>query len=247
MNINSSLYQAFLRNVDACYSASLSRVTANLIRTPVQRRSMNGKNGKRAIAATLAIVALIALAQPAHAQQVSSRYDRASYVPGDSGTLTVSIVNDLSTSAEIRNFTIFFPWAQLVDGKWPSGANVTVNLSPWKTLGSQGSGTNVYTYSTSFAVPGWYGGSPFGIGGGGNCPNTTAARYGLYSGCILVGITGDTRYEGHDLGIAMALASYTPTSIVAEWLPIATLVVLVVATAFLGLAWMSLRRTAKKA
>jgi hypothetical protein len=45
----------------------------------------------------------------------------------------------------------------------------------------------------------------------------------------------------------MALATYTPTSLVAEWLPIATLVVLVVATVFLGMAWMSLRRASKKA
>ncbi len=208
---------------------------------------MNGKNGKRAIAATLAIIALVALGQPVHAQSLNSHYDRASYVPGDSGTLTVSVVNnDASSSVEIRNLTIYFPWATLVDGKWPSGANATVNLSPWKTLGSQSSGNNVYTSSFGFTVPTWYGGSLFG--GGGNCPGNPQTRYGLYSGCILVGITANPpRYETDNFGIAMAIATYTPTSIIAEWLPIATLVVLVVATAFLGLAWMSLRRTAKKA
>ncbi len=208
---------------------------------------MNGKTGKRAIAAALVIVALVALGQPVHAQQLSARYDRASYVPGDSGTLTVSAVNnDPTSTVEIRNLTIYFPWAQLVDGKWPSGANVTVNLSPWKTLGSSGSGNNVYTYPTSFTIPTWYGGTLFG--GGGNCPSSNGPRYGLYSGCILIGITANTpRYQTQEFSTPMALPTYTPTSIVAEWLPIATLVVLVVATAFLGMAWMSLRRTSKKA
>jgi hypothetical protein len=44
----------------------------------------------------------------------------------------------------------------------------------------------------------------------------------------------------------MAIPTYTPTSIVSQWLPIATLVVLVVATGLLALVWISTRRAAKK-
>jgi len=208
---------------------------------------MNGKTGKRAIAATLAIIAILALGQPVHAQSISERYDRASYVPGDSGTVTVSVVNNSPTdTVELRNLTIYFPWAGLVDGKWQSGANASVNLSPWKTLGSQGSGNNVYTSSFGFTVPTWYGGFQSGLGG--NCPGNPQVRYGIYASCVLVGITASPpRYETDNFGIIMASATYTPASLVAEWLPIATLVVLIVATAFLAMTWMSMRRVAKKA
>ncbi len=189
----------------------------------------------------------MALGQPVHAQPVTTRTDRASYVPGDSGTLFVSVVNNSPTSTlEIRNLTIYFPWAQLVDGKWPSGANVTVNLSPWPILGSQASGNNVYSYSTSFTIPSWFAGSIFS-GRSSICPDSDGPRYGLYNSCIILGITGSPpRYDTQPFGIAMALATYTPTSLISQWLPIATLVVLIVATGFLALAWTSLRRAAKK-
>jgi hypothetical protein len=62
-----------------------------------------------------------------------------------------------------------------------------------------------------------------------------------------VGYTANPpQYTGMDTGIAMALPTYTPTSIVSQWLPIATLVVLVIATLFLAMAWTSLRRLGKK-
>src|SRR5881409_618224 len=207
---------------------------------------MNMKNAKRAMATSLAIIAFLALGQSAHAQTVSGQWDRPSYVPGDSGTLTIYVVNDNAQGTlEIRNITVYFPWAGLHDGKW-DGANVSINLSPWKVLNSQGSpgGTNVYSTSLGFTIPSWY--QVYGQGSGGFCnPNN---RYGTYHGCILVGITANNpRYESQSLDIGMALPTYTPVSLVAQWLPIATLVVLVVATAFLGMAWMSLRRTAKKA
>ncbi len=209
---------------------------------------MNLKTGQKAIAALLAMVVLAAVGTPAHALQITERTTNASYVPGDSGTLAVTVVNDdTGASLELRNLTIYFPWAQPVDGKWPSGANVTVNLSPWVTLGSQGSGNNVYTYSTSFNIPTWFAGSLFG-GPSGTCPRDPTVRYGQYSSCVLLGITSSPpRYQGDSFGIAMALPIYSPPSLVAQWLPIATLVVLVVATAFLALAWTSLRRMTKKA
>jgi len=226
----------------------MSVVTTRLIPTSLNREFMNMKNGKRAIAATLAIIAIIALGQSAHAQIITGQADRASYVPGDSGTLTVTILNDASTSLELRNITVYFPWAMFVNGKW-DGANVSINLNPWKELGSSSSGNNMYTTSLGFSIPSWFawrGNSPFV--GQSFCPSSTQNRYGEYYGCVLAGTSENSaRYQGNDFSIPMALATYTPTSLVAQWLPIATLVVLVVATAFLAMAWMSLRRAAKKA
>jgi len=209
---------------------------------------MNIRIGRRIIAALLVVVAIAAVGQSAHAQpNMSTQSDRASYVPGDSGTLTVTLVNpDNSNTIEIRNLTIYFPWAQYVNGAWPSGANVSQNLSPWPILGSVQSGNNIKTFTFSFTIPSWFAGSIFGSGS--VCPNHPATRYSTsYRGCVIVGYTANPpEYSGQDASIAMALPTYTPTSIVSEWLPIATLVVLVVATLFLAMAWTSLRRMSKK-
>src|SRR5713226_6775238 len=74
---------------------------------------MNIRIGRRIIAALLVVVAIAALGQSAHAQpNISTQSDRASYVPGDSGTLTVTLINpDTSNTVEVRNLTVYFPWA----------------------------------------------------------------------------------------------------------------------------------------
>ena len=224
-------------------------VTSNIIPTLYERvATMNIRIGKRIIAALL-VVAIAALGQSAHAQpNISTQPDRASYVPGDSGTLTVTLINtETSNTIEIRNITVYFPWAQYVNGAWPSGANVSQNLAPnWPTLGSAQSGNNIKTFTFSFTIPSWFAGSIFGSGS--VCPNHPATRYSTsYHGCVIIAYTATPpQYVGQDASIAMALPTYTPTSIVSEWLPIATLVVLVVATLFLAMAWTSLRRMGKK-
>src|SRR2546422_10048270 len=97
--------------------------------------TMNIRIGKRIMAALLVVVAIAALGQSAHAQpNISTQSARASYVPGDSGTLTVTLVNPAnSNSIEARNITVYFPWAQYVNGARPSGAHVSPHLSPCPT------------------------------------------------------------------------------------------------------------------
>jgi hypothetical protein len=201
---------------------------------------------KRLLAALLLIAAFAALGQTVHAQPtISTQTDRASYVPGDSGTLTLTLINsDPTNTLEIRNLTIYWPWAQYVNGQWPSGANASQNLSPWPVLGSAQSGNNIKTYTFSFSVPSWFAGSF--LGSGSNCFGNQ--RYSTsFHGCVIVGFTeAPPSYTHQSFSIAMALPTYTPTSIVSEWLPIATLAVLVVATAILALVWTSTRRMSKK-
>ncbi|HYY90554.1 MAG TPA: hypothetical protein VE955_01050 [Candidatus Dormibacteraeota bacterium] len=203
---------------------------------------------KLVIAAAITILLVGALGPTAHAQPTTSALtDRASYVPGDSGTLTLTLVNnDASNTLEIRNITIYWPWAQYVNGQWPSGANVSQNLSPWPVLGSSTSGNNIKTYTFSFTVPSWFSGTIFGSGS--NCPGRNGPRYSTsYHACILVGYTASPPvFSNSGFSIAMALPTYTPTSIVSQWLPIATLVVLVAATVLLAMVWMSTRRMNKK-
>lgn len=213
---------------------------------------MNGKIRNSAILAVLAIFAIAAFGQPAHAQNVTigTQYDRASYIPGDSGTLTISIVNNGGSPLELRNITIYFPWAQFINGKWPSPApNVTNNISPFAPIGSLSSGNNIYTWSTSFTIPTWYAGSVFGNGPGSNCPgNTGDPRYSTsYSGCVFIGLSGNPpSYDSQRLGIAMALPTYTPTSLQTYWFAIANVALLGVAAVLLAMVYNATRRLAKK-
>jgi hypothetical protein len=206
--------------------------------------------GKRIIAALLVLVAIAAVGQSAHAQpNLSAQADRASYVPGDAGTLTVTVINPSGQNTlEIRNITVYFPWAQYVNGAWPSGANASQNLSPWPILGSAASGNNIKTFTFPFTIPTWFSGNPFGGLGSGQCVDPTGPRYSTsYNSCVIVGYTDNpSQYQSRGFSISMALPTYQPVSLTSQWLPIATLVVLVVATIFLAMAYSSLRRLNKK-
>ena len=206
--------------------------------------------GKRIIAALLVLVAVAAIGQSAHAQPtISTQPDRASYVPGDSGTLTVTVINTSGQNTlEIRNITVYYPWAQYVNGAWPAGANASQNLSPWVQLGSAQSGNNIKTFAFSFTIPTWFSGSPFGGQGSGQCIDNMGPRYSTsYNSCVMIGYTDNpSQYQSRGFSISMALPTYAPVSLTSQWLPIATLVVLVVATIFLAMAYSSLRRLNKK-
>lgn len=197
---------------------------------------------------SLVIVALLAfvaaIPSPAHAQTLSQRTDRASYVPGDSGTLILTFVNESPTEpVELRNITVYFPWAGYVDGTWQG--NVSENFPQFKLLGTVSSGQNIYTHPVTFTIPSWYSGGSLGYG----CPGgTTTTRYGLHSDCILVGSNqNNQRYEADGVAsIPIALPVYNPVSLVSMAIPIATLLVLVIATAFLAMTWSGIKRLESK-
>lgn len=203
---------------------------------------MNTKGLKLALATTLLTMIIAGMGQPVHAWQTNVRGDKASYIPGDVGTLIITVVNDSPTETlEIRNFTVYFPWAGYVDGKWNPQGNVSFNLNPVKVL-STNTGTNpdnIYTYQAPFTIPAWFSGSEFST----NCPGNPTVRYGLYNECVLVGTNDNNlRYENQFFSLAMAIPTYNPPSLVSMAIPIATLVVLVAATAFMFLTWASVRR-----
>ena len=206
---------------------------------------MNGKFRKSAIATVLAIVAIAAIGQPAHAQgfTLNTRPDRASYVPGDSGTLTITIINTGTQVIQLNNLTVYYPWAGFgPDGKWQGNSTSTYSN---QFIGAPG-GTTSTTFTTTFqfSIPNWYGTiQPSGGCAGG----TSTTRYVQSTNCIVVGSNASNRYELADFTgqIIMALATYTPVSLVSQAIPIATLVVLVIATGFLALVWTSTRRGTK--
>jgi len=200
---------------------------------------MNLKNKLVVIVAILAVIGA-AFAPSAHAQTTTTRTDQASYTPGGTGTLYITVVNnDPTNTLEIRNLTIYFPWAGFVDGKWASGGNVSYNLAPYKVLTTSGSpsGGNIFTYNTQFSIPSWF------LSAGQNCPGNPSTRYGTYARCLLLGTnTNGLRYESQSFSIVMASPTYNAPNFTDMLLPTASFVVLVVAAALLFMVWTSLKR-----
>jgi hypothetical protein len=203
-----------------------------------------------AIVAALIITSLSALTPSAHAAlfvsnnvSISLRFDRSSYIPGDSGTLYYIIPNlHPSNPLTLRNITIYWPWAGYspVDNKWQG--NVSINFFPFKSLTVSTGGASNYVNQTTFAVPSWFGTvqsaqTPFCTTDG-----AVTQRYGFWAGCFLLGTDRTTSYLNPELTIPIAQAFYTPFSFVSQALPILTIVVLVFATAFMFLPWRGIRR-----
>ena len=196
------------------------------------------------LAASLVTLVLSTTSLPAHAQPtVDWRPDKAAYAPGDSGTLTITVFNTVGNPLAVRNITVYYPWAGYdTNGKWVSNANVTNNFSPNVALAPTGADNFSYT-TPQFSIPSWWGsGSPVQF----NCPGNTNTRQGTYSACILLGTNSTNRYEGTHFSLTMALPFYNPSSssTLMEWIPVANLVVLIVATAIL--AMIMLRSGTKK-
>jgi hypothetical protein len=209
---------------------------------------MNRKIGKTAIAASIVLAILVGIGQPVHAQTFNlyAKQDSSSYVPGDSGTMSLTIVNTGTQPLQLNNITIFWPWAGYgSNGKWQG--NQTFTYSNTFLAAPGGTSSSTFTASFSFTIPSYWGYSQLPAYG---CPASPSTKNGQYSSCIVVGTAGnrydDVSFGAAGMAIPMAVPTYAPLSLVADAIPIATLAVLAIATVLLGLIWTSSRRTAKK-
>jgi hypothetical protein len=206
--------------------------------------TMNKKTRASVIASALALIILSTVGQTVHAQTSESfRFNNSAFVPGDSGTVTYYIANTAGQTISLKNLTFYFPWAGYdPSGKWQG--NISINFSPWKTLVTNPAGGNVtYSNQVSFQVPSWFGATAQSH----QCGDGRI-RYGLFVGCVLIGTDQGNRYDSTDFSVPIAIAVYIPssTSILTQWVPLATLVVLVIATGFLALTWGRLGNLPKK-
>src|SRR2546427_12180776 len=85
---------------------------------------------KNSVSVVALLILAIALLLPVHAQTPGIRWEGASYVPGDSGALSLTFVNDdPSFVVQIKNITIYWAWAGLgPDGKCQGGSNTTLHF-----------------------------------------------------------------------------------------------------------------------
>ena len=205
---------------------------------------MNKKIRTWTIAAALTLIVFSTIGQTVHAQTSETfRFNSASYIPGDSGTITYYVLNTAGTTISLKNLTFYFPWAGYdPNGKWQG--NVSINFSPWKTLVTTPAGGNVtYSNQVSFQVPSWYG--TIASAQRSEC-GSGRVRYGLWVGCLLIGTDQSNTYDSVPLTVNIAQAFYTPISALSQWVPIASLVVLIIATAILALVLVRLGNLPKK-
>ena len=164
---------------------------------------------------------------PIHASfspQIYARTDKSSYLPGDSGTLYITIRNEGTQSFGVRNLTITYPWKAFLTDHWDGNSTYTftgVALSQGGTWNQQ----------YSFTVP----------TDGRASPLTTAIDVRLGTD-----ITSEGSYTYGGAEINIAAAAYMPFGLATSILPIITIVLLGLAVVMLTLLYMSMRKQAKK-
>jgi hypothetical protein len=187
---------------------------------------MKTRKIKLAILSIIFISAIIL--SPAHASFSSAVYawtDKASYLPGDSGTLYVSVLNNGTVDFSVKNVSIAFPWKAYLVNHWDG------NLSDTAINQDLGQG-QAFNAQYSFTVP-------------------TDGRVNILTGVVGVGIKVivGINIAGGPLEktapISIAPATY-PLGLATYVLPMVTVVILGVAVVLLTLIYMDLRKQAKK-
>ncbi len=175
---------------------------------------------------TLAAFTLLALSMTnlAHAGASPAFYirsDKASYVPGDTGALLITIRNEGDQAFTIKNVTISFPWMSFVNDHWDG--NVTVaNINLAFATGQP------YNTQQSFTVP------------------SDGRAYRSSSGTVKLGtdIGGNGgSYRSSTFYITMNAPTYTPIEVSTQLFSIIIVGILAVATLLLFLVNSALRRS----
>jgi len=190
------------------------------------------KEAKFAIVVALALLT-VSLVGPANAApppappqpQMFGRAEKAAYLPGDSGSLLVTVKNPTNTAFPLKNITVTYSWSQ----PWAAGGVENYTNTFTNTVPAYG----LYNTTVSFTVPN----------------DGRAAPLGGCCSASLIGKTNATSFST-TIGIPLALPTFQPSApsltLTQLLLPIINIVLLVVAVAFLGMLWMSMRGTPRK-
>ena len=137
------------------------------------------------------------------------RTDRASYSPGDTGLLEITIRNQGNQAMTVKNISITYPWMSFINDHWDG--NVTIN-----NIGAPvASGGAAYNTQQSFTVP------------------TDGRAYHFGFGTIRVGtdIGGNGReYLSTNFQVTMNAPTYTPVGISTSLFSILLVGIMAVAT-----------------
>lgn len=190
----------------------------------------------KSILLTLLAISILAgvMLTPSHASvsvNIYARTDKASYVPGDTGTLFITVRNQGTQSFAVRNVSITYPWKAFITDHWDG--NSTNIISPVAAL-AQGQ-----TYNTQYTF---------------TVPTDGRASYSLLGGTISIDVGTDvgssstttgTTYPG-EATISYAAATYQPLSLTSSVLPIIEIVLLGIAVVMLAMVYMGISKLSKK-
>lgn len=189
----------------------------------------------KSIPLTLLAISILAatVLAPSHASisvGIYARTDKASYVPGDSGTLFITVRNEGTQSFAVRNVSITYPWKAFITDHWDG--NSTNSISPVAALAAG----QTYNTQYTFTVP------------------TDGRASTLFGGTIMIGVGTDIGSSSSSTGttysttapIVYAIATYQPISLASSLLPIIEIVLLGVAVVMLALVFMGIGKLSKK-
>ncbi|SRR5712691_1326296 len=190
----------------------------------------------KSVPLTLLAISILAATMfaPSHASisvNIYARTDKASYVPGDTGTLFITVRNDGTQSFAVRNISITYPWKAFITDHWDG--NSTYVISPVAAL-AQGQ-----TYNTQYTF---------------TVPTDGRASVSIFGGTVMIGVGTDVGSSSSSTGttyttttpIFYAIATYQPLSLASSLLPIVEIVLLGIAVVMLALVFMGIGKLSKK-
>lgn len=174
-------------------------------------------------AITAIALLMVSIAGSAYAQpdpEFYIRTNKASYTPGDTGQLLITIRNEGDQAFTVRNITVNFPWMSFIIDHWEG--NVTVS-----GINQAIAGGAAYNTQQSFTVP------------------ADGRAYQSSSGTVRVGTDMGTNglYRSSSFRIQMSAPTYTPFEVSTSLFSIILIGIMGIATVLLFTLNQAFRRT----
>jgi len=189
----------------------------------------------KSIPLTVLAISILAgiMLTPTHASigvNIYSRTDKASYVPGDTGTLFITVRNNGTQSFAVKNISITYPWKAFITDHW-DGNFTTTGITQALAQGQ--------TYNTQYTF---------------TVPTDGRASVTLFGGSIDIAVGTDVGASSNTAGttyktqapIFYAIATYQPLSLTSSVLPIIEIILLGIAVVMLALVFMGINKIPKK-
>jgi len=158
--------------------------------------------------------------------------DKAQYKPGETGTLKISVLNELEAPIEIHNITIIYPWFGYDAEKDEWVGNETIEGNPIATMDPTGAADDHYYTGVEFTIP----------------TDGRAAQFFLAGEDIIIDI-GTSEVIIEDIEVPLSISSVSlPVSITAldTWMT-SLIAAVVVCTIILAIVILLTTRRAPKA
>ncbi len=182
----------------------------------------------------LGIVGAVALT-PAHATPplplpglaIYARTDKSSYIPGDSGTLFITVRNQGTSAFTVKNITVTYPWKSFITDHWDGNftdASINQALATGQTVNKQ------YTFTV---------------------PSDGRVASDLFEATISISVgtsepSPSGTYTSSTASIQYAAATYQPVGLATSALSIVEIALLGVVVVMLALVWMGIYKLPKK-